>query len=132
MFYSQRNSLFWEFRSHTNDRLPNSFPHQFPHPDTESCFSLLTSGNKSVYLTSSCVTKKLSIYWPSVYFVYLPHQTGFPIGSVVKNLPAKQETQVWSLGWEDTLQKEMVNHSNILAWDIPWTEEPDGLQSMGL
>ena len=46
--------------------------------------------------------------------------TGFPGGSVVKNLPAKQETQVRSLG------KEMATHSSILAWEIPWTEEPGG------
>ena len=42
-----------------------------------------------------------------------------------------QETQVQSLGWEDPLEKEMTNHSSILAWEIPWTEETDGLQSMG-
>ena len=39
--------------------------------------------------------------------------------------------QVGSLGWEDPLEEGMVNHSNILAWEIPWTEEPGGLQSMG-
>ena len=50
----------------------------------------------------------------------------------VKNLPAMQETQVQSLGWEDPLEKEMATHSSILAWKIPWTEEPGGLQSMGL
>ena len=43
-----------------------------------------------------------------------------------------QETRVWSLGREGPLGKEVATHSNILAWDIPWTEEPDGLQSMGL
>ena len=43
-----------------------------------------------------------------------------------------QQMQVRSLGWEDTLEEEMASHSGILAWDIPWTEEPDGLQSMGL
>ena len=42
-----------------------------------------------------------------------------------------QETQVWSLDWEDPLQKGMATHSSILAWEIPWTEEPGGLQSMG-
>ena len=42
-----------------------------------------------------------------------------------------QETQVRSLGQEDPLEKEMATHSSILAWEIPWTEEPDGLQSMG-
>ena len=50
----------------------------------------------------------------------------------VKNLPSMQETQVQSLGWEDSLEKEMATHSSILAWRIPWTEEPGGLQSMGL
>ena len=43
-----------------------------------------------------------------------------------------QEMQLWSLGWADPLKKEMVTHSSILTWEIPWTEEPSGLQSMGL
>ena len=51
---------------------------------------------------------------------------------LVKNLPAVQETRVRFLGWEDLLEKEMATHSSILAWRIPWTEEPGGLQSMGL
>ena len=51
---------------------------------------------------------------------------------MVKNLPAKQEMQVSSLGWEDPLEKEMATHSSILAWEIPQTEEPGGLQFMGL
>ena len=55
---------------------------------------------------------------------------GFPGGSVVKNLLAQQETWVQSLGWEDLLKKEMATHSSILAWQIPWTEEPGRLQSM--
>ena len=46
---------------------------------------------------------------------------------MVKNPPAKQETQVQSLGKEDTLEKEMATHSSILAWEIPWTEESGGL-----
>ena len=49
----------------------------------------------------------------------------------VKHLPAMQETWVRSLDQEDPLEKEMATHSSILAWRIPWTEEPDGLQSMG-
>ena len=49
----------------------------------------------------------------------------------VKNLPSMQETQVQSLGWEDPLEKGMATHSSILAWRIPWTEEPGRLQSMG-
>ena len=49
---------------------------------------------------------------------------GFPGGSLVKNLPAKQEMWVQSLGWEDPPEKEVVTHSSILAWEILWTEEP--------
>ena len=48
----------------------------------------------------------------------------------VKNPLTMQETQVQSLDWEDSLEKEMATHSSILAWEIPWTEEPGGLQSM--
>ena len=55
---------------------------------------------------------------------------GFPGGTVVKNLPAMQETQVQSVGQEDPLDEEMATHSSILAL-IPWTEEPGRLQSMG-
>ena len=55
---------------------------------------------------------------------------GFPSRSAVKTLPALQEIWVLSLGWEDPLDKEMVTRSSILAWRIPWTEEPGGLQSM--
>ena len=54
------------------------------------------------------------------------------MAQVVKNLPAMQETKVRSLGWEDPLEKGLDTHSSILAWRIPWTEEPGGLQSMGL
>ena len=54
------------------------------------------------------------------------------VAQMVKNPPAIQETQVQSLGWEDPLEKGMATHSSILAWRIPWTEEPGGLQSMGL
>ena len=52
------------------------------------------------------------------------------MAQTVKNLPAVQETQVRSLGWEDPLEKGMATHSSILAWRIPWTEEPGRLQSM--
>ena len=56
---------------------------------------------------------------------------GFPGGSAVKNLPAMQETRVRSLSQEDPLEKGMATHSSILAWRIPWTKEPGGLQSIG-
>ena len=52
------------------------------------------------------------------------------VAQKVKNLPAIQETEVWSLGWENPLEKGMATHSGILAWRIPWTEEPGRLQSI--
>ena len=66
--------------------------------------------------------------------VFLWRSMGCPAGLVRKNLHVMQETQesqVQSLGWEDSLEKETATHSNILAWKIPWTEEPGWLQSMG-
>ena len=60
--------------------------------------------------------------------------SGLHRGTGVKNLPAMQkpqETQVRSLGWENSLEEDMATHSSILAWRIPWAEEPGGLQSMG-
>ena len=54
------------------------------------------------------------------------------VAQMVKKLPAMQETQFRFLSLEDPLEKEMATHSSILTWKIPWTEEPGGLQSMGL
>ena len=59
-------------------------------------------------------------------YIYI-HIYGFPGGSVIKS-----QTQVQSLGQEDPLEKEMATHSSVLAWEIPWTEKPGRLQSMGL
>ena len=63
--------------------------------------------------------------------VVVESRLAFPGGSVAKNLLVMQETQVQSLGWEDPLEKEMSIHSSIIAWKIPWTEEPGRLQSTG-
>ena len=57
---------------------------------------------------------------------------GFPGGSVGKNLPTMQEMWVQILNWDDPLEKEIATYSNILAWKIPWTEDPRGLQCTGL
>ena len=65
---------------------------------------------------------------------YTPHRA-FPSSSAIKNPPAMQETHemlAWSLGQQDPLEKHMETHSSILAWRIPWSEEPRGLQSKGL
>ena len=66
-----------------------------------------------------CLWQKVYSKWASL------------IAQSVKNLPAMQKTRVQFLGQEDPLEKEMANHSSILAWKIPWTEEPGGLQFMG-
>ena len=54
------------------------------------------------------------------------------VAQTVKRLSTMRETQVQSLSWEDLLEKEMATHSSILAWEIPWTEEPSGLEIKGL
>ena len=72
----------------------------------------------------------VSLYGINRYVSQLFDST-FLVAQMVKNLPAVQETWVQSLGWEDSLEKEIAIHSSILVWEIPWTEEPGGLQSMG-
>ena len=80
------------------------------------------------------VISKIPVFLQLVYFggicIPLMDSWGFPGGSVIKDPPAMQETQVQSLVWEDPLEKEMATHSSILAWEIPWTEDSGGLQSM--
>ena len=65
---------------------------------------------------------------------FSPFKSRIPslVAQSVKNLPAMQETQIRSLGQKDSLEKGMATHSSILAWRIPWTEKPVGLQSIGL
>ena len=63
--------------------------------------------------------------------LFFPNIRAFLVAQIVKILPEMQETQVQSLGQEDPLEKGMATHSSILAWRIPWTDEPGGLQSMG-
>ena len=80
-------------------------------------------------MTNKIVTFLKCIWW----FDKCVHWEGASlVAQTVKNLPAMWEAWVWSLGQEDPLEKEMATHSSILAWRIPWTEEPGGLQFMGL
>ena len=73
---------------------------------------------------SFCLFLSFATYYSDFFGASLVAQT-------VKRLPAMRETRVQFLGWEDPLEKEMAIHSSILAWKIPWTEEPERLQSMG-
>ena len=72
-------------------------------------------------------TELYILTWLIYVSVYFTTSLGFLGGLVVKNLPAMQETQVPSLGWEDPLKEEMATHSSILAWETPRTKEPGGL-----
>ena len=78
----------------------------------------------------------MCVYIHIYMYIYILSTTtvfgAFLVAQMVKNLPAMQETQVQSLGRKDSLEKGMTTHSSILAWRIPWTEEPSGLQSMRL
>ena len=66
--------------------------------------------------------------WVYILFLYVySYIKDFPGGSLIKNPPAMQKTQVWSLGWKDPMEKEMATHSSILPWKILWTEEPGRL-----
>ena len=76
-------------------------------------------GKQVYYRSGSLLYASIYIKWASL------------VAQMVKNLPAMQETQVWSLDWEDLLEKGMTTHSSILAQRTPWTEEPGGLQFMG-
>ena len=80
--------------------------------------------------------RKVNIEWIidniKELLLFKVYKSLFLMAQTVKNLPPMQETRVWSLGWEDTLEEGMVTHSSILAWRIPWTEESRGLQSIGL
>ena len=79
--------------------------------------------------SAHCMVRFSNSPFSFLFFLKLKY-IGFPGGSVVKNLPAMQETQVWSLGQDDSLEEEMATHSSILAWRIPWTEEPGQLQGL--
>ena len=74
---------------------------------------------------------KHSCYFMYSMVLFFPNIRAFLVAQMIKILPEMQETQVQSLGQEDPLEKEMATHSSILAWRIPWTDEPGGLQSMG-
>ena len=66
------------------------------------------------------------VYIPTNSVGRYPFLQGSPGGTVIKNLPAKQETLVWTLGQKNALEEEMATHSSILAWKILWTGEPGG------
>ena len=88
----------------------------------------------SLYLWKFLVHILLKPSWKGFehYLASMQNEHNCVIAQTVKNLPIMWETWVWSLGQEDPLENGMATHSSVLAWRIPWTEEPGGLQSMGL
>ena len=86
--------------------------------------NLLKTFYSEVILSKKCqiVQHSKSLCPASLNVIILYNHTRFPGGSVVKNPRAKQEMQVWFLGWEDPPEKEMAAHSSILTWEMPWTE----------
>ena len=93
--------------------------HPYLYVSTKS--SNIFHHNSNIYLLYKVVRAK---NYSSIVYLSL-------VAQMVKNLPAMRETWVPSLGWEDPLEKGMATHSSILAWRIPWTEEPGGVQSIG-
>ena len=76
--------------------------------------------------------RSISDFSTSAFYLLLKSMFNYLMAQTVKNLPTMQETWVQSLGGEDPLEEEMAVHSSILAWRLLWTEEPGGLQSLGL
>ena len=86
----------------------------------------------NIYMAHSFIISKVILFLTTLdKIAKVTAHPGFPSGSEGKDLPAMWETWVRSLGWEDPLEKEMAIHSSILAWRIPWMEEPGGPQSKG-
>ena len=91
------------------------------------CYSTSGKFNKTGLKLAVCVCLCVCIKKKKFHL----EEMGFHGGSVIKNLLTMQETQVRSLSRKDPLEKEMATHSSIFAWEIPWIQEPGGLQSMG-
>ena len=94
----------------------------------KSCICYITTKHENSLASELPPDRKYNFALPSVM-----SSCGWTslVAQTVKRLPTMRETWVRSLGWEDLLEKEMATHSSILAWKIPWREEPDRLQSMG-
>ena len=110
----------------------NSIPSRGPkipyvlwHSQNEKKKKKETNTHKKKYLLIDICIMKL------YYILHMHTIWNSLVVQMIKNLPAMQETPIWSLGQDDPLEKGMATHSSILAWRIPWTEEPGRLQSMG-
>ena len=117
--------------------LLNLYNHHYVTLVAQSCPTLCYPKNnigdhfQSFLLCTHKYAGKANLKVLKTYLGWTPQWCSL-VAQSVKNLLAVQETRVWSLDLEDPLEKEIANHSSILAWKIPWTEEPGGLLSMGL
>ena len=107
-----------------------------PVADSCRCFAEATHYCKAIILQLKKRKKESSIkslyHYCILEYIFEINLKHVLVAQMINNLPAMQETWVWSLGWEDPLEKGMATHSSILVWRIPWTEETGGLQSAGL
>ena len=123
-------------KSATTSTFAPSICHEVMEPDAMMLVFLIFSFKPALSLSSFTLIKRLfSSSWLSALRVvssaYLSLLMASLVPQRIKRLPAMQEARVRSLGWEDPPEKEMATHSSIIAWRIPWTEEPGGPQSMG-
>ena len=123
-------------KSATTSTFAPSICHEVMGPDAMMLVFLIFSFKPALSLSSFTLIKRLfSSSWLSALRVvssaYLSLLMASLVPQRIKRLPAMQEARVRSLGWEDPPEKEMATHSSIIAWRIPWTEEPGGPQSMG-
>ena len=122
----------------TKLKLPNYFIKVLYHfiflimNENSSCFSSGPEIDVVIVLDLMVLKNVLWCLTFVLIYISLIHIMGFPGGSVIKNPPPMQQMWVWPLGKKYPLEKEMAIHCSILAWEIPWTEEPDGLLSMRL
>ena len=112
---SHQGSIYTHTHTHIHMYIP-TYIHIYTHIYTHVCVCIYTHT-----LNHFTVQPKLTQHYKST-ILHL-------VAQMVKNLPAMQETPVWSLGWENPLEKGMATYFSILAWRIPWTEEPGGLHS---
>ena len=108
----------WKFMVHV--RLKPGLENFEPGP---TCLQFVNSQTSALMESNEGNVSFITLFSIHPYKWCLKVRKGFPGGSAVKNPPAKQETWVQFLGWQDPLEKEMATHSSILAWRIPWTEE---------
>ena len=135
---SLNEDIFLEINFQTWRRFKSSVQHFYLDQKCEEIcllcqgLNLLLIPSPGPLTQSHCVSQHQGQESHRLQWYSLEHiRSGFLVAQRVKRLPAMQETWVQSLGREDPLEKEMATHSSTLAWDIPWTEKPGRLQSMG-